>query len=417
MKKLLIIFAILFFTQFAYSQWVSDGIGEGTPLDDDIMLAVSHIQFINQNIGWVSSPGLRDTVFKTTNSGLNWTGYTTADTNKLSSVFFIDQNTGWAVGKRGKIVKTTTGGISWILQSSGVQSWLNDVYFSDALTGFIVGSYDSSRVILKTTNGGSNWQKILTNGTGKLFAIKMLNSTTAFAVGDSGTILLTSNGGINWVNQFSNVNSTIRDIVMKSSSRGCAVGLNGAILTTTNGGTNWINRSFNTVNFFGIDLASQDSGYVCGRGRIYKTVNGGVNWTQQTTPVLDTINIKDIFCITSNNVWAVPDRGILIFTTNGGTSGINQIISETPTGYSLSQNYPNPFNPSTKIQFAIPKNGFIKLSVFDITGKTMAVLANETMKTGTYEVEWDASHRASGVYFYKLETENYSVTKRMVLIK
>ena len=418
-KFLLVCFALIFFmvTQ-SNAQWYADNrtiviVGDNDP-DWPI-----HVQFNNQNTGWVAHPSYKDSVYKTTNGGLNWFGYSTIDTNRMSGLFFVDNNTGWAVGQRGKIVKTTNSGITWSLQSSGVTTWLNDVRFANAQTGYIAGSHDPARVLLKTTNGGTNWFSLTAPGSTRLFAIALLSATSLYCVGDSGTIIYSSNGGTNWVAQSSGTTSTLRDIVFKTSTVtvGYIAGKNGIILSTTNGGGIWINRSFNTVNFYGIDFATVDTGYVCGRGRIYKTINGGINWTQQTTPVLDTINIKDIFCITSNNVWAVPWSGNLIYTTNGGVTKINSIYSEVPSNYSLNQNYPNPFNPSTKIQFAIPKNGFVKLTVFDITGKTMAVLANEPMQPGTYEVDWDASHRGSGVYFYKLETDNYSGTKRMVLIK
>jgi len=85
--------------------------------------------------------------------------------------------------------------------------------------------------------------------------------------------------------------------------------------------------------------------------------------------------------------------------------------------FNLSQNYPNPFNPNTKIQFSIPKSSFTKLTVYDVTGRLMVILVNEELKRGKYEVAWDASHKASGVYYYKLEADGFSETKKMVLLK
>ena len=415
--KIYIVILALFSLQIN-SQWLADRFSDTDPIEQD---PIPRIQFLNQNTGWFSSPTNRGTVYKTTDGGLNWIGYTTLDTNKLSSVLFIDFNTGWAVGKRGKIVKTTTGGLSWFQQSSGVQSWLNDVSFANTSTGIIVGSYDSSRVILRTTNGGSNWQQIYSTSASRLYAIKMINTLNAYTVGDSGSILYTSNGGINWVNQPSNVNSTLRDIVIKSTSIlfCCVVGKNGVILTSTNGGINWTNRSFNNINFYAADFGSTDTGYVGGQfGRIYKTTNAGINWFTQQTPTDTTKNIKDIFCITNQIVWAHSFGDKLFYTQNGGGPvGIQPISSEVPTGFSLEQNFPNPFNPITKIQFSVPKSSFIKLTIYDLTGRVMAILVNEQLKPGTYEIEWDASHRASGVYYYKLEADGFAETKKMVLLK
>ena len=100
---------------------------------------------------------------------------------------------------------------------------------------------------------------------------------------------------------------------------------------------------------------------------------------------------------------------------------VHPISSEIPSKYSLSQNYPNPFNPVTKMKFDIPPSngarGMARLIIYDILGREIAVLINEQLSPGTYEVEWDGTNFPSGIYFYKLITKDYSETKKMVLIK
>jgi hypothetical protein len=94
------------------------------------------------------------------------------------------------------------------------------------------------------------------------------------------------------------------------------------------------------------------------------------------------------------------------------------LISKTfPIDYKLLQNYPNPFNPSTKIRFEIPKTGFVNLAVFDMLGREIEVLVNEKQSVGTYEVSFNASQYSSGVYFYRLTTDGFSETKKMILLK
>ncbi|MBL8017848.1 MAG: T9SS type A sorting domain-containing protein, partial [Ignavibacteria bacterium] len=83
----------------------------------------------------------------------------------------------------------------------------------------------------------------------------------------------------------------------------------------------------------------------------------------------------------------------------------------------LSQNYPNPFNPVTTIKFAVPASGLIKLTVYDMLGRKIKALTNEMLAAGTYSVNWDASDLPSGLYFYRLEGDNFAETKKMVLIK
>ena len=126
---------------------------------------------------------------------------------------------------------------------------------------------------------------------------------------------------------------------------------------------------------------------------------------------------------------------LLACIVNGVKHGDTTLLStktlseEIPQSFSLSQNYPNPFNPVTKIKFAIPlsrgvsegRGVLAKLIIYDILGREVTTLVNEQLNPGTYEVEWSAtgggSNYPSGVYFYKLITEGYSETRKMVLIK
>ena len=98
-------------------------------------------------------------------------------------------------------------------------------------------------------------------------------------------------------------------------------------------------------------------------------------------------------------------------------TGINQISSMIQTDFNLSQNYPNPFNPTTSIEFSLPEKSQVKLKVFDITGKEVAELVNENLPAGIFRYEFNAVHLSSGLYLYKLETEKFSETKRMIVLK
>ncbi|MCX6164668.1 MAG: T9SS type A sorting domain-containing protein, partial [Ignavibacteriae bacterium] len=108
--------------------------------------------------------------------------------------------------------------------------------------------------------------------------------------------------------------------------------------------------------------------------------------------------------------------GVIRYVVSTPTGVIN-VSSEIPDGFKLSQNYPNPFNPTTNIKYQIPKNSFVSLKVYNSIGKEVAVLVNKSLSPGTYETTFDASKYPSGVYFYKLTTDGFSETKRMVLIK
>ncbi len=116
--------------------------------------------------------------------------------------------------------------------------------------------------------------------------------------------------------------------------------------------------------------------------------------------------------------------GQVSISTNGGNITIPidylvnvEKISSTPDNYRLTQNYPNPFNPTTTIEFSLPQNSKVLLKVYDVLGKEVISLVNEEKSAGSYKVNFDAGNLSSGLYFYKLETENFNEVKKMLLVK
>ena len=101
----------------------------------------------------------------------------------------------------------------------------------------------------------------------------------------------------------------------------------------------------------------------------------------------------------------------------GNPIGIQQTSTEVPSGFELSQNYPNPFNPATNIKISVPKSEFVRLSVYDVTGKEVAALVNEKLSAGVYNVDFNASELSSGVYFYRLTSGSFTDVKKMMLVK
>jgi hypothetical protein len=113
--------------------------------------------------------------------------------------------------------------------------------------------------------------------------------------------------------------------------------------------------------------------------------------------------------------WTQPVNG---FKTGTSTSVEKD---EVVSSYTLGQNYPNPFNPVTKINYSLEKPGSVKLSVFNLLGQVVAVLVNEYQNAGTYNVSFDinraGTNLTSGIYFYTLKTGDYSITRKMTILK
>ncbi|MBS1551564.1 MAG: T9SS type A sorting domain-containing protein [Bacteroidetes bacterium] len=95
----------------------------------------------------------------------------------------------------------------------------------------------------------------------------------------------------------------------------------------------------------------------------------------------------------------------------------NEVIVGIPSGFDLLQNYPNPFNPTTSINFELPVDGNVSLKIYDMSGKEVMILVNEVRSAGYYSVNFNAANLPSGIYFYTLSAENFTATKKMMLLK
>lgn len=112
-----------------------------------------------------------------------------------------------------------------------------------------------------------------------------------------------------------------------------------------------------------------------------------------------------------NNIFSI-DTNITV-----GSVGINQTSSEIPAEYSISQNYPNPFNPETNINFSIPENGFVKITIYDMLGKQIQNLMSENLNAGYYTADFNGNNLPSGTYFYRIEAKEFVQIRKMTLLK
>ena len=109
----------------------------------------------------------------------------------------------------------------------------------------------------------------------------------------------------------------------------------------------------------------------------------------------------------------VPESGILF--KNG--EGLQWDFEALPETFALGQNYPNPFNPTTNINFDLPKAQFVNLTVYNVLGQEVATLVNENIAAGTHIVKFDARNLASGIYIYRLQTDEFVKVRKMLLTR
>ena len=215
------------------------------------------VYFIDENIGWADG-------FKTTNGGETWNYGTIYN---LTSVFFINQDTGWATD--GGIVKSTDGGITWIEKNAIGGS---SIYFSDNNSGWIVGQKGNLR---KSTDGGETWISKTSGVTDDLNCIKFYGSELGICVGDAGTVLLSTDGGESWVTKYSGTIEDLQSVSITNSTSAWIVGSNGLILETTDLGNNWRSYDEVTANSLNTVFFNNDSnGWIGGmNGTILKYQN------------------------------------------------------------------------------------------------------------------------------------------------
>ncbi|MCX6121918.1 MAG: FG-GAP-like repeat-containing protein [Ignavibacteriales bacterium] len=387
---------------------------------------LSSVDFIDENTGWVVGQtgditNVGSIILKTTDGGTAWISQSSGVSSWLFSVDFIDQSTGWTVGQSGTILKTTNGGTNWISQSSGVSDWLRSVHFIDQNIGWVVG--DGS-TILKTTNGGINWVRQSSGISDWLSSVDFVDQNAGWAVGQSGAIIKTTDGGNSWISQLSGTSGNLQSVDFIDQNTGWIVGvfLNssgvvlGPILKTTDGGANWINQTNGNDKFlYSVHFIDQNTGWAVGSlGLILKTTNGGNNWISQTSEINTALN--SVYFV-NNTGWAVGEAGTILKTTNGGVTFVKDAKTEIPDQFVLYQNYPNPFNPNTRIEYGISKASHITIKIFDILGREVATLINEVKSAGIYTTTFNAAKMLSGIYFYRLQAGNFVETKKLVLLK
>jgi photosystem II stability/assembly factor-like uncharacterized protein len=354
---------------------------------------------------------------KSSNNGTNWSEVTVTDSNYLNGTCFIDKNTGWAAGDH-NIYKTTNAGINWSAYGVGEEQ-LARVYFVNENTGWAT-SYGPNSVC-KTTNGGINWF-IQPCGATIAHGIYFFNENTGYVGDFIGHIFKTTDGGNNWTDYNTLTFNWIADFYFFDNNTGYAVGELHSIFKTTDKGLSWtqlyerMGGSFYSVTFIKEGNNPPTKGYAVGSYQaLYRTSDGGNTWYPQIAPT--TNRMYGVEFINSYTGFIVGDNGTILYTTNGGSTFINNVSTALPNKFKLNQNYPNPFNNSTLIEFEVSHSSKVKIQIYDILGKEIQTLVNSDFLPGTYKISVWMGDYPSGVYFYKLLAGEFAETKRMVLIK
>ena len=419
----------------------TDGGENWTQISGDISTSLYGVYFTSPSIGYAAGLSGFSTlkVYKTTDAGENWNvvyvDSSFSPSNAFfNSIFFIDDMTGFIAGS--KFIRTIDGGMTWNELNAGVSSSnpiFLDVYFVNNNLGFAVyrdpATGDGA---IKTTDGGDMWDPInINNDKHDKQYVYFADENLGFISGNS-TLYRTTDGGDSWDtlavgHNNQNLNSKVTFI---NSTTGF-FGKKGQVFKTTDKGDTWtdapidINSVPKQIQFVGDSI-----GYlICVSDTfgvpihlLYKTTDGGSSWVDLTDELPGSTSFGAMFFTDDSTGYLVGPRGKIIKTTTGGGEVIVTSVRQEdnvsiPSDFKLYQNYPNPFNPSTTIKFAIPKESYTKLEIFNILGEKVMTLVSEMLSPGAYKYKWDAGRYSSGVYFYRITAGNFIQTKKLLLLK
>jgi photosystem II stability/assembly factor-like uncharacterized protein len=313
LKAVFILCLILYLADFANAQewqW-SNPQPQGNHLQS--------VYFFDDNTGF--AVGNMGTVLKTTDGGNHWDILYLPGHPSLYSIHFFGTEVGIITGENGTIFRTADEGETWDDRSIDPGHDLFSVYLYNSDTGYIVGcdDYSDRGILYKTTNGGETWT--LVNTTSRwLYTVYPIGGSTVFAAGGDG-IYRSNNGGLNWLDSLLTPHP-IASLCFSDDDHGVAAGGGNEedlFMITTNGGDSW-NQIYQmpTLYYSSVFFSSALTGYAIGYSYgniVMKTIDGGITWVMISSY---DYNLNSLYFINDDTGYAVGHSGIIVKTTNGG---------------------------------------------------------------------------------------------------
>lgn len=423
------------------------------PLHEEIRPPMSTF-FINSEIGFIGQDA--HSIWKTTNSGKTWFKINLGS-KTIQQLSFITPEVGFGSGGLDTnciIYKTTNGGLNW-------KAKFNLPHVSYTARILKIYCYSQQEIVVVGTNGlifishnvGESWERIIINipTNANWLLDTYISESKLFILSDDpvNSLLMTSDYGQSWISrpvpiigsEMKLINN-VSYIVGKTSNSGM-VHTYPLIARSVDEWSTWSTNVLFPLNSHPVGYAwvgsignINNTTYVLGGERnpdvpsgwayyLYYSRDNGLNWTRDVNfpaplwggygPMACTA--KNIFIITWDGVGQASMRRRQ-FSSAGFINKENEDNIDTQGySYNLTQNYPNAFNPVTTITYSIANPTHVNLTVYDITGKQVAILVDKEETTGEHQVNFDASTLSSGTYFYRLTAKDFTDTKKMMLIK
>ncbi len=393
---------------------------------------------------------------------------------RIDDIFFLDQDMGWAVTSSGEIHYTDDGGATWDMQLQNFD-YFRAVGFASPTRGW-AGTLNPSSFLYETDDGGATWTVV----TGwvpprpfRICGISVADANTVYGCGAynmPARWIKTTDGGTTWNSfEMSPQAETLVDVHFFDANHGFMVGgkdgtfpsVKPVVLETIDGGATWQERWAGTVvGEWGwkIHFVNPSVGFVSlenfSDAAILKTIDGGQTW--QRYDVANNDDIQGVGFINETEGW-VGGWGTTSLTTDGGLtwqpaawgSALNRFRYISPdlsyasgttiykrdctptavvpasyvsTSPFLLSSHPNPFNAQTTISYDLPRQGSVRVRIYDGLGRELFTLIDEVQDAGQHTVQWDGRDDhgaavASGVYLYRVDALGRGESRSMVLVK
>lgn len=440
-------------------------------LNTGTTLEISEIVAVDEN--YVYAGCKQGNIIRSWDGGNTWTLYNSGlgTSMEFIAIDFVSPLTGFVAGTNGTVLKTTDAGVTWVQKSTGFTHLLWDMDFVDSLYGWISGTGER---IIATTDGGETWNLQLSAGGLGTYGISFVNRLNGVAAGSSGNTFYTEDGGVTWTPAQTKPAQTVWGVHYTKEGdvfRAFAACASGYIYISDDGGKNWKLQPRQTINTFddvwatnpnnawfvgnlGTSIKYVSSDVIPVEGLVFSSVVSGneilLNWQTLTETnnygfeiqrqkdereflVAGFVPGKGNSTTVSNysfteklNVPGKYNYRLKQIDNDGSFSYSSEIaVDILPGRFTLNQNYPNPFGASSKvsgslsvISFVLGEEESVSLRIYDITGSLVDVLINsEKLPAGDHKIEISADKYPSGVYYYRLETERDSDTRKMLIIK
>ncbi len=317
----------------------------------------------------------------------------------------------------GDTIFTSSG---WLLYYStdGGDTWFTVNLYASQITSLAIRDNEiyvgTSNVdgVWRSTDGGNSWMQV-NNGLTNIYINAVETDEVNVYVGTQEGLFISSDNGNNWVKAAGGFPTNLFVTTIKAFDNTVYAGGIYGLYRSTNYGSNWQWKGFSNQIVQAIE--GRDSIVFAGTvmGGVFLSTNYGNTWNNKSAGLPD-LNPSTLVLI--NDVLFTGIRGHSMWKNSSLLTGIKEYAG-APDKFILYQNYPNPFNPSTSIRFTVSNSQLVTLKVFDILGKEVAVLLNKELSAGHYEVEFDGRNLSSGIYFYRLQSGEFSETRKMILMR